>query len=357
MENLGIIERAQLEPGSGLVVFTGETGAGKTLLLGALRLLLGASARRDLVAPHGEQAVVQGRFSLDGDEVVAVRRIISPGKSRAYLDGIMAPAGALGLRLGDSVELTSQHDHVLLGRHEHVRDIVDAITGDEGAGARAAYAETWESSRELGRRRQAIGGDRRGVERELATARHHVDDITGAGFALGDDVELERLAGRLRNSRAILDDLDQAATALGEEGADRHLDTAVRALARAAPLDPGLAAIGEQATEIADLMTELRSDVARAASGLDEDPARLDEVEQRVARLGELRRRYGDTLEEVLAFATAARARAEELEGLLATADDLDRDHRSRRRSTRLGGRPSPGRAAPRGRADRRRRR
>ncbi len=325
VENLGIIERAQLEPGSGLVVFTGETGAGKTLLLGALRLLLGAQGRRDLVGPHGEQAVVQGRFSLDGDEVVAVRRLTSSGKSRAYLDGIMAPVGALGLRLGGSVELTAQHTHVLLGRPEHVRDIVDAITGDEGAGARAAYAEAWASSRELDRRRQEIGGDRRGVERELATARHHVDDITGAGFAPGDDVELERLAGRLRSARTILDDLDEAATALGEEGADRYLDTAVRALARAAALDPGLAAIGEQVSEVADLMTELRSDVARAASGLDEDPARLDEVEQRVARLGELRRRYGDTLDEVLAFATAAHARAEELEGLLATADDLDR--------------------------------
>ena len=120
VENLGIIERAQLEPGSGLVVFTGETGAGKTLLLGALRLLLGAPARRDLVGPHGEQAVVQGRFSLDGDEVVAVRRLTASGKSRAYLDGIMAPVGALGLRLGGSVELTAQHTHVLLGRPEHL---------------------------------------------------------------------------------------------------------------------------------------------------------------------------------------------------------------------------------------------
>ncbi len=306
-------------------MFTGETGAGKTLLLGALRLLLGAQGRRDLVGPHGEQAVVQGRFSLDGDEVVAVRRLTASGKSRAYLDGIMAPVGALGLRLGGSVELTAQHAHVLLGRPDHVRDIVDAFTGDEGASARAAYAAAWAASRELDRRRQAIGGDRRGVERELATARHHVDDITGAGFAPGDDVELERLAGRLRNARAILDDLDQAATALGEDGADRHLDTAVRALARATALDPGLAAIGEQASEVADLMAELRTDVARAAASLDEDPARLDEVEQRVARLGELRRRYGDTLDDVLAFAAAERSRAEELEDVLATADDLDR--------------------------------
>jgi DNA repair protein RecN (Recombination protein N) len=294
------------------------------LLLGALRLLLGAQGRRDLVGPHGDHAVVQGRFSIDGEEVVAVRRLTAAGKSRAYLDGIMAPVGALGLRLGGSVELTAQHGHVLLGRPEHVRDIVDAFTGDEGASARGAYAEAWEASRLLDRRRQAIGGDRRAVERELATVRHHVDDIAGAGFAPGDDVALEGLAGRLRNARAILDDLDQAAAGLGEDGAERHLDTAVRALARAAALDPGLVAVAEQATQVADLMGELRGDVARAATGLDDDPGRLDEVEHRVARLGELRRRYGDTLDDVLAFAAAAAARAEELKGLLATADDLD---------------------------------
>ena len=324
VENLGIIEHAQIEPGPGLVVFTGETGAGKTLLLGALRLLLGSQGRRDLVGPHGGQAVVQGRFSFDGEEVVAVRRLTGSGKSRAYLDGIMAPVGALGLRLGGSVELTAQHDHVLLGRPEHLRGIVDAITGDEGDAARASYAGAWGAAAELDRKRRAIGGDRRGVERELATARHQVEDIAGSGFAAGDDVELERLAGRLRNARAILDDLDQAATALGEDGVDGHLDTVVRSLARAAGNDPGLAAVGEQASEVAALVGELRTDVARAAAGLDDDPARLDEVEERMARLTELRRRYGDTLDEVLAFGASERSRAEELEGLLATADDLD---------------------------------
>ncbi len=326
VENLGIIAHARIEPGRGLVAFTGETGAGKTLLLGALRLLLGAQGRRDQVGPDGDEAVVQGRFALAAGEVMAVRRLSAQGRSHAYLDGLMASVGTLTERLAGLVELTSQHDHVLVGRPDHIREMVDFAAGVEGARERAAYAEAWAIANELERRLAALGGDRRGVERELATARHHADDIGAAGFAPGDDLVLERSATRLRNARAILDELDGAAVALSESGVERHLDAALRALTRAASHDPELAELVPQAVELTALSNELRTDVARAASGLDDDPARLDQVEARLASLGDLRRRYGDTLDEVLAFAVSEGARAVELEGLLASADDLDRD-------------------------------
>lgn len=94
VENLGLIAHAHLEPGPGLVAVTGETGAGKTLLLGALRLLRGDTARRDRIGPAGEEIRVEGRFVLDGDEIIVARRV-GASRSRAYLDGSMVPAGVL----------------------------------------------------------------------------------------------------------------------------------------------------------------------------------------------------------------------------------------------------------------------
>ena len=121
VENLGIITRAHIEPGAGLVAVTGETGAGKTLLLGALRLLRGDPARSDRIGPDGAEARVEGRFLLDGDTEVAVGRRVGSGRSRAYLDGSMVPARALGERLADLVSIVAQHEHVTLGKEPALR--------------------------------------------------------------------------------------------------------------------------------------------------------------------------------------------------------------------------------------------
>ncbi|HUU62211.1 MAG TPA: AAA family ATPase, partial [Acidimicrobiia bacterium] len=164
VENLGLITRAHVEPGPGLVVVTGETGAGKTLLLGALRLLRGDPARRDRVGPAAEEARVEGRFVVDGQEIVAARRVGRDG-SKAYLDGSMVPARVLEERLGGVVEIVAQHEHVALGKEASVRAIIDSALDEEGGRARAAYATAWEHLRRVRADQAALGGDRRALER------------------------------------------------------------------------------------------------------------------------------------------------------------------------------------------------
>ena len=115
VSNLGIIATARISFGPGMAVVTGETGAGKTLLLGALRLLTGAPARAGLIGPHGDDTVVEGRFLLDDGEAVVSRRV-HPRGSRSYIDGRMAPARALAALLEGYVEIVGQHDSLFLTR-------------------------------------------------------------------------------------------------------------------------------------------------------------------------------------------------------------------------------------------------
>ncbi len=324
--NLGLIESAHVEPGAGLVVVTGETGTGKTLLLGALRLLSGGQARKDLVGPAGDEAVVQARFTLDDEEVTVARRISAAGRSRGYLDGLASPVKTLAERTEGVVEIIAQHDHLQLTRSAYVRTMLDAALDDEGRLALDAYAAAWDELDRVRDRERALGGDRRALERELATVRHQADEIADAGFVDGEDVELASRAARLRNGRAIVESLQEAAAALGEEGVEPWVDRALTALDRVGELDTSLAGLASQAADLASLISDLRTEVARSVASDDEDESSLADVEARLAVLGNLRRRYGDTLVEVLEFGVSAERRAAELTSLLAEADTLEKD-------------------------------
>ncbi len=322
--NLGIIEEAHLEPGPGLVVVTGETGTGKTMLLGALRLLLGATARRDLVGPSGDEATVQARFTLGEDEVSVARRISKEGRSKAYLDGLMAPLRALEERTVGAVELVAQHDHLRLTNTAEVRRLIDANLDEDGAQVLDRYHAAWERLVDVRRRQEALGGDRRALERDLEVARHQAEEITAAGFVAGEDGELAGSADRLRNAQSIIEGLDEAATNLGEDGVEHTMDRVVLALTRVGDLDPASSGLLDQAVDLATLLAELRSDITAAAADIAAEPQQLEAVEARLALLGDLRRKYGETLDDVLSFAQTAEQRAAQLTKLLDEADGLD---------------------------------
>ncbi len=325
--NLGIISDAEVEPGPGLVVFTGETGAGKTLLLGALRLLTGESARRDLVGPAGEAAEVAGRFLDEAGEFVARRRVVATGRSRAYVDGVMSSAGVLAERTRGTVELVAQHDHLLIASSGGIRRLIDGAMGEPGLVAATEYAAAWESLLRMRSAVEALGGDGRALQRELDMVRFQADEISFAGFTDGEDETLREEAARLRNHAAIAEGLATAAQLLGTGSAvGDALDHGLADLRRVAKYDPLLESLAVQAEELAGAASELSREIGDAAADLEHRPERLDELERRLALLGDLRRKYGDTLRDVLEFATAASARATELEGLLQGAETLERD-------------------------------
>ncbi len=324
VRNLGIIEEAHIEPGAGLVVVTGETGAGKTMLLGALRLLMGTSSRRESVGPFGDEAVVDGRFLFQPHEEVTIRRrVTSEGRSKAYVDDSMVPAKALQERTGGHVEVVGQHDHMLLATPSGARRLVDSALSPAGAKAAAAYARAWQDLVVTRQKLELLGGGRREWERELEIVRYQAEEIAGSGFEQGDDSAMKARAARLRNSEDLAAGLDVALTALGDDAATGQLGLAATELRKLGRVDETLEGFSRRLEDLVDGVAEIQLEVASVGANLEHDPAVLDALERRIQNLGELRRKYGETLDEVLAFGGAAEKRAAELTALLGTADEL----------------------------------
>ena len=201
--NLGLIEAASIEPSAGLVVVTGETGTGKTLLLGALGLAAGDTARRDVVGPHGDEAEVQARFSIGGAEQVVVRRVSRQGRSKAYLNGTMATARELTEAAAAAVEIVGQHDHLRLVSGRHVRQVIDGSFDAAAATASNEYRQAYDAWQTLVAQAGALGGDRHGLERELEMVRFQADEIAAAALAAGEEDELAAAANARRNAAAV----------------------------------------------------------------------------------------------------------------------------------------------------------
>ncbi|MEA2023506.1 MAG: AAA family ATPase [Actinomycetota bacterium] len=322
--NLGLIPRAHLEPGPGLVVITGETGTGKTLLLGALRLLRGEQARKDQIGPNGDETTVEARFVEEGEERIIGRRV-DRRRSRASIDGSMATAGNLAEALSGVIDVVGQHDRTLLSEPRAVRRLLDGAMPEVGRDALADYGTAWETLVETEQQAAALGGDHRALERELDMVRFQRDEIAAAGFAEGEDREIAERASRLRNSEELRERLAVVQLAAGESGASAALESADRELRAASRTAPSLEPLADLSGHLNELLSEFNAEIARVNADLDHDPQDLDRVEQRLALLGDLKRKYGDDLDAVLAFEAEAAERADELEALLDRSGEIAR--------------------------------
>jgi DNA repair protein RecN (Recombination protein N) len=331
IRDLGVIEQASLVLGPGMTALTGETGAGKTMLVEAIELLVGGRADAIVVRAGADEAVVEGRFLVPvpgGDpgearEVVAARVIPRVGRSRAYLDGRLAPASALADLAAGLVDLHGQHAHQSLLATANQRRALDrfgAVDLGPLTEARAALAAV---DAELA----SLGGDDRARARELDLLRFQVEELRSAGLA--DPGEEELLA---TEEDALADAVaHQAAAAHGvaalvdEDGAADLLGRAVGAVAGRGPFVAVEARLRSLAAELADVAHDLRA----AGEGIEDDPERLEAVRARRQLLHELRRKYGETIAEVIAYAAEAEDRLAALVDHDRRAADLDAQRRA----------------------------
>jgi DNA repair protein RecN (Recombination protein N) len=334
--DLGVIDDAHLEVDAGLNVLTGETGAGKTMVVGALTLLLGERSNPGTVRAGRAAAVVEARLSLDDEpaalaalaeaglddedgEVVITRQVTSSGRSRVSLQGRMATVGALTDLVGPLVEIHGQHDFQGLLKPAVQRDLLDRFAGPETLALRAAFATAWRRLRAVTAELDQLTSRAADMAREADVLRYQLAEIDAAELRPGEKAELEAEAERLANTESLRDAAAEAHAYLSgtddEGGATTALGTAARRLTGAGTSDPELATLGERATGLAADLADLASALRAYAEGVAADPARLAEAGDRIARIRDLERKYGDTEEAVLAFAGTARARLEELEG------------------------------------------
>jgi DNA repair protein RecN (Recombination protein N) len=306
VRNLGVIAEARIPVRQGLVALTGETGAGKTMVVEALQLLLGGRPDPGRVRPGADEAVVEGLFAVGDAEWVLRRVVPAAGRSRSYVDGELATAAGLGELGGSLLEVHGQHAQQSLLQARHQRDALDRFAGIDATPLREARRVV----AELERRLDDLGGDERARAREIDLLRYQLDEIDSADPRPGEEAELADEEDVLADAVAHREAAALAQELLGGDGAAlESLARAVEALDGRRPFDDVVARLRGAAAELDDVVAELRS----AAEGIEPDDERLDAVRERRHLLVELRRKYGDDVEEVLAHATASRARLEEL--------------------------------------------
>lgn len=334
IRGLGVIEDATLRFAPGLTVVTGETGAGKTMLVTALELLLGARADSGLVRAGTAAALAEAVVAPvpaeaapwadpDDDVLIVSREIPADGRSRARIAGRLAPVSALVEVLGRFVEVHAQHEHVRLQRAEVQRRLLDRYAGEPHARTLAAYRQAHVRWRELLTRRDRLAADARERARELDRLRFEVAEVDRAELDTEVDEALDREVDRLAHAEELRTAAAMAAAALGSDGAQEPVGVAVEALRRLAVADPALDELRERLTGLTAELSELALDVRAYGEDVAADPARLEELNERKRLVTGLRRKYGADVASVLAYADEARDRLATLERDEADVDDL----------------------------------
>lgn len=323
VENIGIIADARIEPGPGLVAVTGETGTGKTLLLGALRLLRGDAARTDRIGPHGDEIRIEGRFAIGDEELVAARRVGS-ARSRAYLDGAMVPVKALADRMAGVIEIVAQHEHVTLGRESSLRKLVDGLLDAAGLQARDRYRSAYAELTALQTEAAELGGDQRMLARELDLLRHQSAEIAAGRISQDEYDGLMSQLRRLRHAGEITEALSVAFDGLDGDG--RAIDLlrgALEALRAASKLDDAVVPLTRELEGAIATAEDVLGGIRIITDSLEHEPGALAAAEARGALIADLKRKYGATIADVLEFGAAAQERADHIESALARAETI----------------------------------
>jgi DNA repair protein RecN (Recombination protein N) len=329
--NLAVIDRLELEFAPGFNVLTGETGAGKSILVGAVGLLVGGRASADLVRTGEDTAAVQAVFERqDGGEVIVRREVSSQGRSRAFVDGALVTSAALREAAGSLVDLHGQHEHqVLLDPAAHL-DLLDEFAGltPERDGVAAAF-RAWQVVRDERARLAAAEQQKASRAEFLAFQLSEIDKIAPQA---DEDQELVTTRQVLANADRLQRLCADAYTALyeGDEAALSALGTVWKKVGELAALDAKFTPYIEAREGIKSQLEDLAFFLRSYSQNIDASPARLQEIEDRLALLERLKKKHGPALADVIGKAGELRRelhdiehateRAAELEASLATA-------------------------------------
>ncbi len=335
IRDLGVIDDARLEVSPGLNVLTGETGAGKTIVVDALTLLLGDRADPGAVRAGRPAAMVEARLAVGDDgqvaaaltaagvedeegEVVVARQVLAEGRSRAHLQGRMTTVAAVAEVVRPLVEVHGQYELQRLLRPAVQRELLDRFAGDKVLALREEFAVGWRRLRAVVRELDELASRARERAREADLLRYQVDEIEAASVRAGELAELDAEAERLANAEALRDAAVlawQLVEGDQDAGASTALGAAARAMAGPGRHDRALGELAARAEGLAAEVTDLASSLRAYAEGALVDPERLDAVQARIALLRDLQRKYGEDEAAVLAYAERASARLAELEG------------------------------------------
>lgn len=342
IQDFALIEQAYLEFGPGLNVLTGETGAGKTLLVTAMNMLMGDRADTSLIRLERNEASIEGLFSIkkgiddsivaemsvnQGDDIVIRRQLLEEGKSKCYINGKLVALSQLNEIGQKLVDLHGQHEHQSLLRQQNQLDYLDAFGGDEALELRMEYERNYLNLNAKKIEYQHLQNQQTDLEKKQDLLRFQINDIQQANLRINEDEELEEQRDILMHSEKLFQAAGNVVQLIS--GTDTRNPNALDLLREAVSKFQEIKGIDSKIDEICQSTESLvysLEDIGRAtrdyAEQIEFSPSRLDEIETRLNCLSLLKKKYGNTLEEIIEYEAKAHV---ELDSLIKLDDSIDR--------------------------------
>jgi len=339
VENIAIIEKIKIPMQEGFTVLTGETGAGKSIIIDSLNALLGSRVSRELIRSGAEKAFVQGLFSYTSDKynkldelldsmgiepqedksILISRTFTESGKNICRVNGTMVTVGMLkeiGQRL---VDIHGQHDNQSLLRAETHIELLDLFAGEKLAAEKSEYRILLQELNSLKAKLKKLAGEDKERERTLDMLRYQIDEIEAARLYIGEDIELENKSKILTNAEDIVLAFSNAYQLIyGDDGENESaldkIGLSLEAIRRIEDLNPEYMDISNALEDINEKLTDISREIRMIRDGTEYDPQLHKHIEERISLIQGLKRKYGETIEDILQYLDDAKKRLDEIE-------------------------------------------
>jgi len=332
VRNLALIEEAEVEFGSGLNILTGETGAGKSIIIGSINLALGAKADRDMIRTGAAWALIELVFTLDGegqrercrelgieveDDLLVISRKLTAGRSLCRINGETRSARQVGELAEVLLDVYGQHEHQSLTTRKKQSEILDDFCGQELLGIKEKLAGEYRRYAALRDEWEALENDGRERERECSLLAFELEEIDKAALSVGEDERLEADYRKMANARKIMEGISLSCSLLDDveqESICGMAGRAVRELKGLVQYDEALEAFVEKLSVIEDMAQDVHRDLSDYEEELEFEPDVFLETEARLDLINRLKAKYGGTIEEILAYQARQAQRLEKLQ-------------------------------------------
>ena len=343
VKNLALIDETEVEFGPGLNILTGETGAGKSLLLGSVNLALGGKYSADMLRSGAKSGLVELTFTVDDERIrrrleqldlfpedgcLTLSRRLMEGRSVSRINGETVSARVLRDAAGLLIDIHGQHENqTLLQRKNHLA-LLDLYAKEETSPLRKGMAEKFRIYQELCRKKESSALDDESRRKEAALAEFEVKEIEDAALVLGEDEELEDMYRRMTESRRVTESVAETYQYTGEDArgnASDFLSRAIRSMQEAAEFDETGSRLYGQLIEIDSLLNDFNRELSEYAKSFEFSDEEFQETETRLNLINHLKAKYGKTISEILAYCGEKRQRLTELEDYDTFMRELDK--------------------------------
>lgn len=345
VKNLALIDEIEVEFGEGLNILTGETGAGKSIILGSVNLALGGRYTRDIIRDGADYGFVELSFEIRDpgqierlkaldvfpeEGMVVLSRRLMEGRSVSRINGETVTMGLLREVSAVLIDIHGQHEHQSLLYKKNHLEILDAFAREEGAGCRQAVQEAYRDYRACEKELEEVSMDESQRAKEMAFLEFEVEEIEKAALQEGEDEELESAYRRMANGRKIAGSALEAYRYTSEDpdSASENLSRAIRALSEAAECDEGARQLQEQLVEVDSLLNDFNRELSDYSKSCEYSEEELYETENRLNEINRLKVKYGGTVGEILAYQEQQAGKLEKLQDYEAYLAGLEKKAR-----------------------------